>query len=112
MTDTDQSGRCISVAPIMPTTDIARTRQHYARLGFSADVIDNFMMTKRDDIELLFSLNPEHDPKRTASCIYVRVADAEALHALWQAASIPACDSCALPTTKCVSLLTWSPTAT
>src|ERR1700750_2696952 len=67
----------------------AQVRQHYERLGFSADVIDNFMMTKRDDIELFFSLNPEHDPKRTASCIYVRVADAEALHALWQAASIP-----------------------
>jgi Glyoxalase/Bleomycin resistance protein/Dioxygenase superfamily len=89
VTNTDQSGRCISVAPIMPTTDTARTRQHYARLGFSAEVIDNFMMTKRDDIELFFSLTPEHDPKRTASCIYVRVADAEALHALWQAASIP-----------------------
>ena len=112
MTDTDQSGRCISVAPIMPTTDIARTRQHYARLGFSADVIDNFMMTKRDDIELLFSLNPEHDPKRTASCIYVRVADARLCTHFGRQPAFPACDSCALPTTKCVSLLTWTPTAT
>jgi hypothetical protein len=89
VTDTDQSGRCISVAPIMPTTDIARTQQHYARLGFSADVIDNFMMTKRETSSSSSLLTREHDPKRTASCIYVRVADAEALHALWQAASIP-----------------------
>jgi hypothetical protein len=26
----------------------AQVRQHYERLGFSADVIDNFMMTKRE----------------------------------------------------------------
>jgi hypothetical protein len=88
MTNPDANSRCTSVAPIMPSTDIARTRQHYERLGFTADVIDDFMMTKRDDIELFFSLNPEHDPKRTASCIYVRVVDADALHAHWQAADI------------------------
>jgi hypothetical protein len=52
MANPDGLGRCISVVPIMPTTDIARTRQHYERLGFTADVIDDFMMTKRDDIEL------------------------------------------------------------
>jgi hypothetical protein len=89
MTHPKEHGHCISVAPIMPTTDIVRTRQHYERLGFTANVINDFMMTKRDDIELFFSLNPEHDPKRTASCIYVRVADADALHAHWQAAGIP-----------------------
>jgi hypothetical protein len=89
MANPDGLGRCISVVPIMPTTDIARTRQHYERLGFTADVIDDFMMTKRDDIELFFSLSLEHDPKRTASCVYVRVADADTLHAHWQAADIP-----------------------
>ncbi len=89
MTNPSEHCHCISVAPIMPTTDIARTRQHYERLGFTAGATGNFMMTKRDDIELFFSLNPEHDPKRTASCIYVRVADANALHAHWRAADIP-----------------------
>jgi hypothetical protein len=49
------------------------------------NVIDDFMMTKREDIELFFSLTPNHDPKRTASCIYVRVTDADALHAEWLA---------------------------
>jgi hypothetical protein len=46
------NSRCISIAPIMPTTGIARTRPHYERLGFTADVVDNCMITKRDDIEL------------------------------------------------------------
>jgi hypothetical protein len=82
-------GRCCSVAPIMPTTDIARTTAHYEHLGFTVSVHDNFVMTKRDDIELFFSLNLEHDPRKTASCIYVRVTDADALHAEWRAAGVP-----------------------
>jgi hypothetical protein len=87
---TQTKGRCRSVAPIMPTTDVARTEVHYGQLGFAVHrYSDDFVMTKRDDIELFFSLSPDHDPKRTAACIYVRVDDADALHAEWQAAGIP-----------------------
>lgn len=52
------------------------------------NVLGDFVMTERDDIELFFSLNPDHDPARTASCIYVRVSDADALHAEWKTAAI------------------------
>jgi hypothetical protein len=70
-------GRCLSVAPIMPTTNIERTVQHYERLDFTVNVVETgFAMAKRDEIELFFSLNPDHDPRRTAACIYVRVEDA------------------------------------
>jgi hypothetical protein len=87
---TQAKGRCRSVAPIMPTTDIARTEAHYEQLGFAVDrYSDEFVMTKRDDVELFFSLSPDHDPKRTAACIYVRVDDADALHAEWQGAGVP-----------------------
>jgi hypothetical protein len=82
-------GRCKSVAPIMPATDVARTVAWYQAAGFAVDVYDaGFVMTKRDDIELFLSLKPDHDPKRTASCVYVRVDDANALHAVWQAADV------------------------
>ncbi len=81
-------GRCKSVAPIMPTTDIARTKTHYERMGFVVETYGEFVMTRRDDIELFFSLNADHDPKKTASCIYVRVNDADALHAHWQTAGV------------------------
>ena len=77
-------GRCHSVAPIMPTTDIARTVEHYRALGFSVEIHGDFVMTRRDEIELFFSQMPNHDPKRTASCVYIRVDDANALHAHWQ----------------------------
>lgn len=81
--------RCYSVAPIMPTTDIARTKTHYERLGFVVNVYGDFVMTKRDDIEIFLSLKPDHDPSRTASCVFVRVSDANALHAEWRANDIP-----------------------
>ncbi|HEX4027747.1 MAG TPA: VOC family protein [Rhizomicrobium sp.] len=82
-------GHCKSVAPIMPTTDVARTVAWYRAAGFAVEVHDGgFVMTKRDDIELFLSLNPEHDPKRTAACVYVRVDDADALHAKWRAMAV------------------------
>lgn len=86
--DKKAKDHCRSVAPIMPTTDIARTVEYYRALGFSAEIHGDFVMTRRDAIELFFSLMPGHDPKRTASCVYVRVGDADALHAHWQADGI------------------------
>lgn len=83
-----ENGLCRSVAPIMPTTDIARTLEYYRALGFSVEIHGDFVMTRRDDIELFLSLKPDHDPKRTASCVYVRVDDANALHAHWLANNI------------------------
>lgn len=75
---------CRSVMPILPTTDLARTETFYRRLGFSISRhSDEFIMTARDAIEIAFSLNPQHDPKTTAGCIYVRVTDSDALHELW-----------------------------
>ncbi len=77
--------RCLSVAPIMPTTDMARTAAFYTALGFAVNrYSDEFLMLRRDDIELFFGLNLEHDPKRTASCIYVRVTDSAALYEMWK----------------------------
>lgn len=82
-------GRCLSVASIMPTTDVERTVQHYERLGFTVNVVETgFAMAKRDEIELFFSLNPDHDPRRTAPCIYVRVEDADALNKEWAVAGV------------------------
>ena len=85
---TEELARCLSVAPIMPTTDIARTKSFYERLGFTVNLYGDFVMTKRDDIELFLSLKPEHDPKKTASCIYVRVKNADALHERWKSGGV------------------------
>lgn len=77
--------RCLSVAPIMPTTDVARTIAFYQALGFATERQGaEFVMARRDDIELFLSFSADHDPKRTASCAYVRVTDSQALYGLWR----------------------------
>jgi len=82
-------GRLISVAPGIPTTDMARTIEHYRRLGFTfsapgSDVEPaeaGFAIGKRDGVELHFALKPDHDPGRTATWVYISVEDADELSA-------------------------------
>jgi predicted enzyme related to lactoylglutathione lyase len=80
------AGRCLSVAPGMPSTDIARTVEHYRRLGFAfsapgSSSLDGaeFVIGQRDGIELHFALKPEHDPAQTATWVYIGVEDADAM---------------------------------
>jgi uncharacterized protein len=80
------AGRCLSVAPGMPTTDMARTVEHYVRLGFafSAPASSSlagaeFAIGRRDGIELHFALKQDHDPARTATWVYIRVEDADVM---------------------------------
>jgi predicted enzyme related to lactoylglutathione lyase len=87
-------GRLISAAPGLPTTDMARTVQHYQRLGFTfsapgsaAPVAEaGFAIGARDGVELHFALKPDHDPGRTATWIYLSVEDADELSAEFDAA--------------------------
>jgi uncharacterized protein len=89
MTDARQTfdvplGRLLSVAPGMPTADMARTVEHYGRLGFvfstpgSPSLVGaEFAIGMRDGIELHFALKPEHDPATTATWVYIGVEDAD-----------------------------------
>jgi predicted enzyme related to lactoylglutathione lyase len=86
-------GRLLRVAPGLPTTDMARTVEHYARLGFrfsapgAAPVADaEFAIAERDGIGLHFALKPDHDPARTATWVYIGVEDADQLAAEFRAA--------------------------
>jgi uncharacterized glyoxalase superfamily protein PhnB len=65
-----------------------RTIRHYARLGFNAATYEDgeFAILERDGVKLHFTLSPDHDPRRTAACIYVRVDDVDALYRELQAA--------------------------
>lgn len=65
-------GRILSVAPVLATTDIARTVAHYRRLGFVSaplgpDSVDNpgSVIAERDGIGLHFVLRPDHDHPMT-----------------------------------------------
>ena len=88
-------GRMVSVAPGMPTADMARTVEHYQRLGFTISTPGSagppgeagFAIAERDGVELHFALKPDHDPKRTATWVYISVEDADELSAEFDAAS-------------------------
>jgi uncharacterized protein len=82
-------GRLFSVAPGIPTTDMARTIEHYQRLGFTFSVPGSadppaeagFAIGERDGVALHFALKPDHDPSRTATWVYISVEDADELSA-------------------------------
>lgn len=86
-------GRLFSVAPGMPTTDMARTIEHYQRLGFTFSVPGSagppaeagFAIGERDGVALHFALKPDHDPSRTATWVYISVEDADELSAEFDA---------------------------
>jgi uncharacterized protein len=86
-------GRCLSVAPGVPTTDMTRTVEHYRRLGFTFSTPGSpsvaeacFAIAERDGIELHFALKPEHDPATTATWVYIGVEDADVMSAELDAA--------------------------
>lgn len=87
------AGRCLSVAPGMPTTDMARTVEHYRRIGFTFSAAGpaspaeaGFAIAERDGIELHFAVKRDHDPRRTATWVYIHVEDADVMHQEFTAA--------------------------
>jgi uncharacterized protein len=82
-------GRLFSVAPGIPTTDMARTVEHYQRLGFTFSAPGSavppagasFAIGERDGVALHFAVKPDHDPSRTATWVYISVEDADELSA-------------------------------
>lgn len=100
MTDEQQTfdvplGRLLSVAPGMPTADMARTVEHYGRLGFTFSAPGSespaeagFAIGQRDGIALHFALKPEHDPATTATWVFIGVEDADEMGAELAAAGL------------------------
>jgi uncharacterized protein len=87
------AGRCLSVAPGLPTADMARTADHYQRLGFTVSAPGSpsvaeagFVIARRDGIELHFALKQDHDPARTAAWVYISVDDADVMSEEFSAA--------------------------
>ena len=82
-----------SAVPILPSRDLDDTLRFYERLGFRnqgapPDVWD-YLIIGRGGIELHFFAMPEVDPLTTYSSCYLRVPDADALHAEWSAIGVP-----------------------
>ena len=79
--------------PIMPSRNLRETLEFYERLGFEMRGAPperyGYLILGRGQIELHFWESPDVDPFTTDYSCYVRVADADALHAEWDAVGIP-----------------------
>lgn len=77
-----------SIAPILPTADMAAMQRHYEQLGFSVQLHrEDYGTASRDGINLHFHLVPEHQ-RSAGAAIYIGVDDADALHAEWRQAGV------------------------
>jgi hypothetical protein len=77
-----------SVAPILPTVDMARMRAQYERLGFAVRVhTPAYGTASRDGCNLHFALVEPGDAV-SYGAVYFAVSDAEALHAEWLASGV------------------------
>jgi catechol 2,3-dioxygenase-like lactoylglutathione lyase family enzyme len=74
-------------APILPARDLAATLAFYERLGFAPWgahwEVYRYLIVRRGSIELHFFEQPDVDPLTTNFSCYLRVGDADALHAEW-----------------------------
>jgi hypothetical protein len=76
-----------TAVPILPSRDLAETLAFYERLGFRHSGGPwqewGYLIIARGGIELHFWHRPDVDPLATDAGCYLRVPDADALHAEW-----------------------------
>lgn len=81
----------LSVAPIIPVRDLDAALARYAALGFTANHYsgpERYGFVERGGVEMHLIETPGHDPLTTDTQVYLRVADADAVHAEWSAAGV------------------------
>ena len=85
--------RLDSAVPILPSRDLRESLAFYERLGFAMvgappDTY-NYLIVRREGAELHFWLDSDVDPFTTDASCYLRVEDADALHAEWESGFEP-----------------------
>jgi catechol 2,3-dioxygenase-like lactoylglutathione lyase family enzyme len=79
--------------PVLPSRHLRETLAFYERLGFESRGQPperwNYLILGRGGVELHFWLHEDVDPLTTDAGCYVRVADADALHAEWERLGVP-----------------------
>jgi predicted enzyme related to lactoylglutathione lyase len=74
----------VRASPIFPVTDLARSLDHYAALGWLVSRHDDsYGFAAFGGVELHLGVVADHDPLRTAAAAYLHVPDADALAARW-----------------------------
>lgn len=79
------------VAPVVPVLDLDAALERYRRMGFAVRAYGHrtgYGYAERDRVSIHVSEWDEHDPKRTASVVYLYVSDADAVRAEWSACGV------------------------
>jgi catechol 2,3-dioxygenase-like lactoylglutathione lyase family enzyme len=79
------------VAPVLPVLDLDAALDRYRRLGFNARAYTGegrYGFVERDAVSIHLTESAEHDPRTTASVVYLDVTDADAVYAEWTAAGV------------------------
>jgi catechol 2,3-dioxygenase-like lactoylglutathione lyase family enzyme len=79
--------------PVLPSRNLDEALAFYERLGFEQRgariEVYGYLILGRGSIELHFYDEPDVDPLTTGFSCYLRVHDADALHAEWKAVGVP-----------------------
>lgn len=69
--------------PVLPSHDLTMTAGFWGSLGFTIDLVAGrgYLMLEQHGVELHYRADPDVDPFRTASSAYLRVTNADLLHA-------------------------------
>jgi catechol 2,3-dioxygenase-like lactoylglutathione lyase family enzyme len=79
----------VRASPILPVTDLDRALAHYAAIGFSTSRHDDtYGFAAWAGLELHLTVVSGHDPRRTASAVFLHVPDADVVAALLVAAGM------------------------
>ncbi len=80
--------------PILPARDLEETIEFYKVLGFALAYrhleLDDYIILRRDKLELQFFQWPPLDTQATFAGSYLRVTDVEAIYQSFAAARLPA----------------------
>ena len=102
------------VAPVVPVRNLQVALERYRKLGFAVSAYGHgtgYGYAKRDGVEIHISEWDEHDPKRTASVVYLFVSDADAVRHQWVAAGVEGGSArCSTPNGESASSRTRIPT--
>jgi hypothetical protein len=79
------------VTPVIPVLDLGSALERYRALGFTVRAYGHgtgYGYADRGNVSLHLSEWDDHDPKRTASVVYIYVSDADAARAEWTASGV------------------------
>jgi hypothetical protein len=78
------------IVPIVTVQDVDAALARYRRLGFATELDESagYGFAERGAVQLHLQPDDPDDPGGTGGLVYIRVSDAEALHAEWTSAGV------------------------